>query len=131
MVGFWVARKIWIRGLPESRRQEVFDQEKRDKAIENGASQLMLASAEGDMQRVRELLSFGVDANQRDHRGGTALMFAAKNGHEEVVSHLLAAGASSHLETDRGNTAADFAIKGGFAQLANRLQAAAASQNQG
>ncbi|KAF8632966.1 hypothetical protein AX15_001563 [Amanita polypyramis BW_CC] len=58
-------------------------------------SSLWLASSEGDLDKVRELLkeSSNTDIEVRDHTGATPLIQAIKNGHVDVVSELLDHGA--------------------------------------
>ena len=57
----------------------------------------MIASENGDLNRVREQLEKGVDVNARSDSGHTALMLAALAGHLEVVRDLLNAKADPNI----------------------------------
>ena len=52
-------------------------------------TQLLVASGQGDLARVKDLVDRGVDPNSRDEAGFTALMEAAMHGREEVATYLL------------------------------------------
>ena len=52
-------------------------------------TQLLVASEQGDLARVKDLEYQGVDPNSRDEAGFTALMEAAMHGREEVAAFLL------------------------------------------
>jgi uncharacterized membrane protein YhaH (DUF805 family) len=54
---------------------------------------LMQASAVGDLEHVKKLISSGVDVNIKDGTGKTAMMYAIENNHMEVVEELIKAGA--------------------------------------
>ena len=62
-----------------------------------GCNQLMIASENGDLNRVREQLEKGVDVNARSQGGHTALMLAAAAGQLEVVKALLNAKADPNM----------------------------------
>ena len=72
------------------------------------------AVLQGDTGRVKELLSAGIDVNQRGTHattnGGTLLHFAAKLGDEEMARFLLASGADANLKDDGGDTPFDVAV---------------------
>lgn len=68
-------------------------------------SPLMRAAAIGHVELVKELLSEGVDVNQRGPRGSTALMFAAGAGHLDIVRELVHSGADVTAREDGGWTA--------------------------
>lgn len=57
----------------------------------------MIASENGDLNRVREQLEKGVDVNARSDTGHTALMLAAFAGNLEVVNALLNAKADPNI----------------------------------
>ncbi len=63
--------------------------EGRDKVTES----LPQAASDGDIERVRSLLSAGAKVNEKDKDGQTALHRAVKHGHKAVVELLLAKGA--------------------------------------
>ena len=72
-----------------------------------------MASREGHVEVVRELLNGGADAYARSKKNETALMWASRNGHVEVSNVLLDAGADINAENSEGFTAYSFAVFGG------------------
>ncbi len=54
----------------------------------------------GDVPKVREFISAGVDINVEDDDGNTALLTASWSGNKEIVELLLANGADVNYETD-------------------------------
>ena len=54
----------------------------------------------GDVPKVREFISAGVDINAEDDNGDTALLTASWSGNKEIVELLLANGADVNYETD-------------------------------
>lgn len=74
---------------------------------------LMRASAIGHVDVVKELISEGVNVNERGPRNSTALMFAAGGGHLEVVKELVEAGANIEDREEGGWNACDHAVEDG------------------
>lgn len=102
---------------PEKQEEEVSRQiAKRDKL-----NPLMLASANGDLVRVQELISFGQDVNVQSLAGTTALMYAAGNGHLDVVDLLLQNGADPNILSEKKSTALLLAKKFGHEAVQNLL----------
>uniref|UniRef100_A0A8C8GNR8 KAP NTPase domain-containing protein n=1 Tax=Oncorhynchus tshawytscha TaxID=74940 RepID=A0A8C8GNR8_ONCTS len=62
--------------------------------LQNGQTLLMMASEQGSLEMVQELLRRGANVNLDDVDCWTALISAAKEGHVEVVKELLANNAS-------------------------------------
>ncbi|XP_067098892.1 kinase D-interacting substrate of 220 kDa B isoform X1 [Osmerus mordax] len=60
-----------------------------DSRSENGQTPLMVASEQGNIEIVKELIRRGANANLDDVDCWTALISAAKEGHVEVVKELL------------------------------------------
>ncbi|XP_068748124.1 serine/threonine-protein phosphatase 6 regulatory ankyrin repeat subunit B-like isoform X2 [Montipora capricornis] len=60
-----------------------------NKTTERGASSLMIASQNGMLEVVQELLRFHARVDVFDEVGGTALHYAASTGHVEVARELL------------------------------------------
>ena len=60
-----------------------------DARTNDGTTPLIIASSNGHMAVVRELLARGADVNARDNIGGTALHEASSNGHAEAQRELL------------------------------------------
>ena len=91
---------------------------------------LIVASRDGDLTRVNELLSVkaqitqGTNVNAKGTKGITALIAAAYNGHFDVVQVLLAKGAEVDDSADNGWTPLIAASAGG----APRCGAGAARQ---
>lgn len=92
----------WIRG--SSRTPE-------NQAEEEGLTEMMICAANGDLDRLKELVSFGVDVNAQSNLGTSALMYAVKNNHIAVVDFLLGVGANARLISAKGSTALSIAEK--------------------
>lgn len=71
--------------------------------------ELLLAAADGDIERVETLLAKNTPVDQTGPNGETALMMAARNGRLHVARRLLDAGASPDIQTPKGSTAASLA----------------------
>ena len=70
--------------------------------IQKTNSNLSDASAIGDLLRVKELLSEGIDPNSKDKTGKTPLHYAASNGRTEIIKALIEAGAKiNELDNDK------------------------------
>ena len=91
-----------------------------------GLTALYWASYKGDLQRVRDLLKNGADANVTTGIGTTPLMAAAQVGHLDVVRHLIDSGAQIDLADRGGNTALMTAIVFGQSDVASFLVQAGA-----
>ncbi len=66
---------------------------------------LMRASAKGDLETVKRLLSEGTDVNATDMHGRTALIEAAWSGNLEVAEFLIKKGADVNASDSAGYTA--------------------------
>lgn len=90
--------------------------------IENeGLTEIMICAANGELSRIKELVSFGIDVNSRSKLGTSALMYAVKNNHREVVEFLLAAGADANLTSKKGASALSIATKFQYGDLISIL----------
>ena len=70
--------------------------------IQKTDSNLSDASAIGDLLRVKELLSEGINPNSKDKTGKTPLHYAASNGRTEIITALIEAGAKiNELDNDK------------------------------
>ena len=88
---------------------------------------LKRATVEGNVGRVRELLSAGVDPNAGPYRAsGPALGAAASGRRREVVRMLLEAGANPNLANDWGYTPLMAAVSGGDLSIVDALIVAGA-----
>ena len=73
---------------------------------DRGVTELMWASAWGDLTAVEFLLDRGDDVNARDRDGWTALHHASLGGeHQDVMARLNAAGADVNAKTGDGTFA--------------------------
>lgn len=88
---------------------------------EEGFTELMFYAAEGDIDRVRDLINYSGKVNAQDKKGGNALIYASKNGHIEVVKFLLMSGAKVDLRTKNGLSALDIAKKSEHPEIAGLL----------
>ena len=75
--------------------------EDRDKA---GRTLLHYAAADGEVAKVRALLSAGARVDQHDAAGWTPLHFAAQSQAVEIAELLLDAGAPIDAQDTHGNT---------------------------
>ena len=103
-----------------SAEKEREDSEK--KAQDEGLTEIMVCAANGNLERIRELVEYGGNVNAKSTSGTTALMYAARNNHLSIVEFLLAAGADAELKTDKKSTSIDIAKKFGHPEIAARLE---------
>lgn len=94
----------------------------KKKAEKEGLTEIMVCAANGNLERIRELLEYGGDVNTKSLSGTTALMYAARNNHPVIVDFLLAAGADPKLKSDKNSTAMDIAKKLGHLEIVERLE---------
>lgn len=97
------------------------------KTLENrmedeGLTEIMICAADGELSRIKELVSFGIDVNSRSKLGTSALMYAVKNNHREVVEFLLEAGADANLTSRKGASALSIATKFQYGDLISILR---------
>ncbi len=84
-------------------------------------AELLNAARCGDVNRVNELLGFGINVNYQSEQRWTALHAAARYGHEAVVQLLLERGAKVNSEDNHGTTALHQAVLNGHAEVAQLL----------
>ncbi len=72
--------------------------------LQNGLNALHLASKEGHVSVVRELLSRGARIDAATKKGNTALHIASLAGQEEVVRVLIESGAAVNVQSQNGFT---------------------------
>lgn len=119
VVGYMVVE--WARKqslTPEEQQEEA----RAKKAEEDNLSELMLAAAEGDLVRVKELCAYGADVNAESTSGTTALMYAVRNDHAAVAQFLVSAKADLHRKSEKGTTALALAKKYGSPELVSFLE---------
>jgi hypothetical protein len=92
------------------------------------ATDLMTASARGDVAAVKRFLRAGVDINMRDAYGHTALMHACRHCQPEVVRLLLDEGADLDARDRYFRTALDIAFDWGYPSIVEMLKSHSAKQ---
>lgn len=90
---------------------------------------LLKAARNCDSERVRKLLSRGVDANAKSKSGNTALMLAASKGCLEATKLLLERWADVNICNFQGNSALFFASVAGHESVAELLLTHGADPN--
>ena len=89
--------------------------------IESGHSALHLAAVVGQVDIVKDILTFHSDPDILDARAGpwegTPLAHAVKKSHADVVHELLEAGADPRIATEEGNSALHLAAIQGRADI--------------
>lgn len=103
---------VW--GISKIRKRTFSKEEaKEDKDIEapcqEGLTDLMVASAEGDIQRAEDLINYGADVNAKSLSGSTPLMYAARNNNSKIIELLLKHGADRGLANLNNSTALSIA----------------------
>jgi ankyrin repeat protein len=90
--------------------------------ILNCNGDLLLASRNGNLDKVNELLNNGADVNAADDSDQkTALHEAAIYGHTDVVSLLLAKGADVNVQDEYGYTPIHWAAENGHTDVVSLL----------
>jgi len=86
------------------------------------AEHLHHAAANGEIERVKLLISEGTDVNVKNNEGLTPLHYAAREGHKEIVELLLAHGAGVNIGgADYNRTAAEFAMWSNHTEIVQLL----------
>jgi ankyrin repeat protein len=62
----------------------------------------MWTAAEGDLIKVRSLITENADINAKGSSGKTALMYAISNGHKDIAVVLIEHGADTNAKEDSG-----------------------------
>ncbi|MBM3728067.1 MAG: hypothetical protein FJW40_21900 [Acidobacteria bacterium] len=93
------------------------------------AADLLTASHQDDLARVRQLLAAKADVNAANDLGVTPLWNASLNGNAEMVKLLLDAGAAVNAPLRKGETPLMIAARSGHTEVVNRLLAHAANPN--
>ena len=84
---------------------------------------LIKASGDGDIEKIKKLLEKGVDPNVQDLPGNTPLIAASKNGHVKVVRELLSFGTNVESQNITGSTALARASRNGHTEVVGILSA--------
>jgi len=96
--------------------------------------ELINAAANGDIERVIEILNKGVNVDASfggddPELSGTALMVASSRGYSEMVAELIKRGANVNLKRDSGFTPLMIAAANGNATIVKALVGAGANPN--
>ena len=119
----------WIRRQSLSEEERI-SEELQKQADDDGLTELMTASANGDLNRARELLNFQPAAiNRKSLIGSTALMYAARNNHVEVVDLLLQFGADVSIKSHKGSTALSIAKRFGHEAVISSIESKSTRRN--
>ena len=78
---------------------------------------------QGDLEKIRECLSNGVNINAVDSDGKTALMWACQKGHFEVAITLISSGTDINAKDKNGKTAINYSAESGNVELMKLLLA--------
>ncbi|XP_020774936.1 kinase D-interacting substrate of 220 kDa B isoform X1 [Boleophthalmus pectinirostris] len=100
-----------------------------DSRSDNGQTPLMVASEQGNLEIVQELIRRGANVNLDDIDSWTSLICAAKEGHIEVVQELLENGANLEHRDMGGWTALMWAAYKGRTEVARLLLEKGANPN--
>src|SRR5580698_10632339 len=95
----------------------------------DGATAIMYAAANGDLELVRALIKAGADVKAKNQFGTSALTEAAIIGSAPIIEALLKAGADSNFRTPNGETPLMAAARTGKIDAAKALLAAGADIN--
>jgi ankyrin repeat protein len=87
------------------------------------------AAKTGDVNKIEELLTFGIDVNTRDEVNDTPLIVAARNGRSDALKLLLEKGADLEARNDSRCTALTCACEKGHTEAARLLATSAANIN--
>lgn len=91
--------------------------------------QLLIASQNGDLRKVRSLAFQSADVNVSDQDGWTPLLWAAMNGYPEVAQFLLASRANPNTRNKYGWTPLMWAAGQGYDEIVRSLIASGARLN--
>jgi ankyrin repeat protein len=95
----------------------------------DGATAVMYAAANGDLELVRALIKAGADVKLKNQFGTSALTEAAIVGNAPIVSELLKAGGDPNFKTPDGETPLMAAARSGKIEAAKALLDAGADIN--
>jgi ankyrin repeat protein len=87
---------------------------------------LLKATEQGNVQRVKSLLAKGADVDAKDAYDRTPLMLSAFGGYTDIAEALIQAGANISAKAKYGQTALQFATERGNGDVAALLRAAGA-----
>ena len=100
-----------------------------DTFMEEDVTAITEAVAEGDVEKVKELLNYGIYPDVQDMDGWTPLMWAAQDGNVEMINTLIEAGADPNIADYYEETALIKAIYSNNIEAINLLILSGADQN--
>ena len=104
-------------------REELVVDDGEPKLVVSGDKYLIHKTANiGNVERVKQLLSSGVDIELRNNAGGTPLHAASANGRIEVVKLLISEGANVNAQNIQGGTPLNLAIGRNHREVADFLR---------
>ncbi len=83
--------------------------------------ELLVAAADNDLDRSKELIERGADINWASYYGVTPLMYAAENGNEAMLIYFIYKGANINAKPSNGITALMVACINGHEDIADYL----------
>jgi uncharacterized protein len=83
--------------------------------------QLIDASQNGDLERVKELIKKGADLNVQNGFGNTALICSSANNNHEIINLLVQNGANVNVRCNDGITALEYSILNGHKEISEIL----------
>jgi len=113
-----------IQNMPEPRYPGQPNQEPRKEILRTAAptrTPLHSAAAQGNYDKVRELVEEGANFSEADSAGDTALHLAAAKGDWQSVEYLLGKGADSTVRNALGETPLHKAARVGALEVAEAL----------
>lgn len=96
---------------------------------ESLTAELISASKNGDVPKVKELIAKGVNVNEKDEYGSTALIYAVTADSDDGVKLLTANGADVNIKNIVGETPLTIASKKGRLKIVKTLLESGADPN--
>ena len=98
--------EIWL-------QQKGYNVANLDERVDNGGTALIVASREGAIDIVQDLLANGVNINLKNNDGNNALWFACFGNHFTLMQLLVNAGIDLDNQNDNGVTVLMYAASAG------------------
>ncbi|MDJ0632395.1 MAG: ankyrin repeat domain-containing protein [Xenococcaceae cyanobacterium MO_188.B29] len=98
--------EIWL-------QQKGYSAENLDERVDNGGTALIVASREGAIDIVQDLLANGVNINLKNNDGNNALWFACFGNNLDLMRLLINAGIDLDNQNDNGVTVLMYAASSG------------------
>lgn len=93
----------------------------REHAIQAGCANEIMSpfdyAAIGDMQKIKTLISTGMDVNSKNPNGSTLLHAVSAKGHKDIAEHLIGKGAKVNTTNGKGRTPLVQATLGGHFEI--------------